>query len=105
MESSTFSSEFVALKTCVGHIIGLVFKLRIFGIPIDGEARVLNDSKSDVDRILKLDYTLNKKYRSIAYHLVRWNVASSVILIVWIEGMSNIADALTKRLASARRSK
>ena len=59
VESSTFSSEFVALKTCVEHIISLRFKLRMFGIPIIGEAIVLNENKSIVDRNPKLDSTLN----------------------------------------------
>ena len=32
VESSTFGSEFIALKTCVEHIIVLRFNLRMFGI-------------------------------------------------------------------------
>ena len=36
VESNTFSSEFIALKTCVEKIIGLCFKLRMFGVPING---------------------------------------------------------------------
>ena len=47
---------------------------------------------------------MNKKHNSIAYHLVRWNVEAGVVRIGWIEGISNIADALTKRLVAARRS-
>ena len=104
VESSTFSSEYIALKTCVEHIIGIRFKLMMFGIPIDGEARILNDNKSVVDSSSKLEHTLNKKHSSIAYHLVRWNVAAEVVRIGWIEGISNMADALTKRLTAARRS-
>ena len=105
VESNTFGSEFIALKTCAEHIISLRFKLRMFGIPIDGESRILNDNKSVVDSSPKLELTLNKKHNSIAYHLLRWNVAAGVIRIGWIEGISNIADALTKRLSAVRRSK
>ena len=36
VDSSTYGSGFIALKTCVEHIIALGFKLRMFGIPIDG---------------------------------------------------------------------
>ena len=32
VESSTFSSEFIAMKICVEHIIALRFKLRMFGV-------------------------------------------------------------------------
>ena len=33
------------------------------------------------------------------------NVAAGVVRIVWVEGILNIVDAFTKRLAEARRSK
>ena len=75
----------------------------MFRIPIDREARVLNNNKSVVHISSKLESTLNKKHSSITYHLVRWNVASDVVRIVWIEGISKIEDALTKRLVAARR--
>ena len=41
VESSTFGSEFIALKTVVEMLIGLRFKLRCFGIPIDGPSNVM----------------------------------------------------------------
>ena len=59
VESSTFGSEFIALKKCVEHIIALRFKLRTFGITIDGESRTLNESKSVVDSSSKSESTLN----------------------------------------------
>ena len=71
VELSTFLSEFIELKIRVDHIIGLRFKLRMFGIPIYEESRVLNDNKNIVDISSKLESTLNKKYISIAYYLVR----------------------------------
>ena len=77
----------------------------MFGVPIDGESRILNDNKSVADSSYKLDSTLNNKNSSIAYHLVRWNVSEGFVQIGWREGISNIADALTKRLAAARTSK
>ena len=93
------------MKACVEHIIALRFKLRMFGIPVDGESRILNDNKSVVDSSSKLDPTLNKKHNSIACNLVIQNVAAGVVQIRWIESISNISDAFTKRLAAARRSK
>ena len=93
----------MALKTCTEHIIALKFKLRMFGFPIEGEAKILNDNKSVVDSSSKIESTLNKKYSSIAYHLVRQAVAAGIIRVGWIEGISNIADELTKRLTRLRR--
>ena len=93
------------MKTCVEHIIALRFTSRMFGILIDGELRILNDNKSIVDSSSKLESKLNTKLNSTAYHLVRLNVAESVIRIGWIECISNKADAFTEILAAARRSK
>ena len=36
VESSTFGSDYIATKTCVEVIHALQFKLRMFGVPIDG---------------------------------------------------------------------
>ncbi len=103
VESSTFSSEFIALKTCVEHISAIRYKLRMFGIPIDGPTKVLCDNESVVKNSSKLSSTLNKKHNSIAYHAVRWSVAAKVITIGWIKTSWNIADAMTKRLTSLMR--
>ena len=70
----------------------------MFGIPIDGKAIMLNENKSIVG-------ISSNKHSSITYYLIIWKVAASVVRIVWIEGISNISDALTKRLVSSRRSK
>ena len=105
VEWSKFGSDFIALKACVEHIISLRFKLIMFGITIDGESRILNDNKSVVDSSSNLDSTLNKKHNLTAYYLVIRNVAAGVIQNVWIEGISNIAGAFTKRLSEAKRSK
>ena len=45
---STLTSEFIALKACMERVIGIRFKLRMFGIPIDGTADILCDNQSVV---------------------------------------------------------
>ena len=65
VESSTFSSEFIALKTCTESIIALRFKLRMFGVPINGPALVLNDNQSTVNNSSKIESIFNKKHKSI----------------------------------------
>lgn len=93
------------MKTCVETIVGLHFKLRMFGVPIDGPANVLNGNLSAVRNSSKLESILNKKHSLIAYHLVRWNVAAEVIKVGWIDTNSNLADAPTKRLPVIKRDK
>ena len=46
VESSTFGSEFVALRIAAELIISLRYKLRMFGIPVMGEANVFCDNNS-----------------------------------------------------------
>ena len=46
VESSTYSSEFVALRIAAEKIIALRYKLRMFGIPIEGSANVFCDNEA-----------------------------------------------------------
>ena len=103
VESSAFSSEFVALKTCVEQIMAIRFKLRMFGIPIDGTTSVLCDNESMVNNASKIESVLHKKHVAIAYHAVRWAVAAGVVRVGWISTHDNIADAMTKRLPAVKR--
>ena len=64
---------------------------------------MLNDNKSDVNKISRIKYTFNKKHSSIYYHLVIQNVAAGAVKIGWILTADNIADVLTKRLTEPKR--
>lgn len=79
VESSTFGSEFIALKTGVDLIEGLRYKLRMFGVPIDGKTEVLCDNESVVKNTTAPESTLKKKHTAIAYHRCREAVAAGVI--------------------------
>jgi hypothetical protein len=103
IESSTFSSEFVAMKICVENITALRYKLRMFGVPVDEPTVVLCDNEAVVNNSSKVESTLNKKHSSIAYHAVRWAVAAEIIKVGKVHTDRNIADALTKRLTVNKR--
>ena len=105
IESSTFSSEFIAMKTCMEAIVGLRYKLRMFGVPINGPTKVLCDNQGVVDNSSKIESMLNKKHNSIAYHAVRWAVAAGTMMVGKVDTEENIADAMTKRLTVMRRDK
>ena len=99
VESSTFSSEFIAMKLCLEAVTSLRYKLRMFGVPIDEPTNVLCGNLSVVRNSSKIESTLNKKHNSIAYHAVRWGVAAGITRVGKIA-----ADAMTKRLIVQRRS-
>ena len=69
------------MKTCMEHGISLRFKLQMYGVDIDGPSIILNDNESAVNNSSNIEYTLKKKYISIAYHLVCQNFAAGVVKI------------------------
>ena len=103
IETSTFGSEFMALKTATDLIKGLRYKLRMMGIPIDGPSHVKIDNMSVFNNVSKPESVLKKKSNSIAYHYVRENVAAGVIQPGWEPSESNLADMLTKTQAGPKR--
>jgi len=103
VESSTFGSEFIALKTAVDLIEGLRYKLRMFGIPIDGPASVLCDNESVVRNTSAPESTLKKKHTAIAYHRCREAVAADVIDVGFVRSKQNLADLATKTVPAPLR--
>jgi hypothetical protein len=103
VESSTFGSEFVAMRTAVEQIQALRLKLRWFGIPIDGPTNVFCDNNSVVTSTSQPEVTLSKKHNGIAYHKCREAVASKMIRVAHWPGDQNYADLLTKPLPNERR--
>ena len=81
VESSTFGSEFIAMRIACDKIEALRYKLRMFGIPIIGPADVYCDNGSVVLSAQKVEGRLNKKHNAICFHLVRECVASNMIRV------------------------
>ena len=91
------------MKSYVSAIETLRFKLRIFGVPVEGLAHVYCDNQGVVNNSSKVESTLDKKQNSVAYHYVRNVVAASIITVAWIKSTDNLADALTKMLPEVNR--
>jgi hypothetical protein len=103
IESSTFGSEFVALKTAMEANRGLRYKLRMMGVPIDGPTYVFCDNQSVVANTTTPESMLKKKSNAIAYHAVREAVAMGEIIIAYISTDENVADLMTKVLPGGER--
>ena len=103
VESSTFGSEFVALRIAVDLVEALRYKLRMFGIPIDGPASVLCDNKSVVTNTSAPESTLKKKHNSISFHRCREAQAARTISVAWVDTQYNLADLATKVLPGPQR--
>ena len=105
VETSTFGSEAVAMKTAMDHIEALRFKLRMFGIPIDGATRVLCDNEAVVRNTTAPESTLKKKQTSVCYHRNRECVASKMAIVGKVHTSMNLADLGTKVLPYSTRTR
>ena len=81
----------------------LWYKLRMFGVPIDGPANVLCDNQGVVKNTSIPESVLNKKHVSIAYHSVREAAAAGILRVGKEDTETNLADLFTKQLSQARR--
>ena len=79
VESSTFGSELVANRICKELIVVLQYKLRMFGVPIDGPANVFCDNRGMVKNLSIPKSTLLKKHNAINYHAVHEAVAAGIL--------------------------
>jgi hypothetical protein len=103
VESSSFGSEFVALRAARDMIVSLRYKLRMFGVPIRGPASVLCDNQGVVKNTSLPESALSKRHNSINYHSVREAVAAGILRVGKENGETNLADAFTKVLQRMKR--
>jgi hypothetical protein len=68
VESSTFGSEFIAMKTAVEQIEALRYKLRMMGIALNGPTNVFCDNEAVFKNSAFPESTIKKKHNLIAYH-------------------------------------
>lgn len=100
VETSMYSSEYIAMKACIEGIQHLRYKLRMFGVPITEESYVLSDNESLTKSATNVESKLEKKHNALSYHYTRWVliVAGMMKVVAWINTKQNLADAFTKWL-------
>ena len=102
VESSTFGSEFVAMKQAVELVEGLRYKLRMMGVEVDGPTNLFCDNEAVVLNTTRPESTLKKKHNAIAYHRAREAQAAGIVRIAKEDGETNLADLFTKLLPGPR---
>jgi len=103
VETSTFGAEFTALRLAVELVQGLRYKLRMFGVPVDGPANLYCDNEAVYKNVSIPESTLNKKHHSVSYHACRQAVASGMVRIAKEDTLTNLADLFTKVLGRVKR--
>ena len=96
VQDSIFGSYFIALGITTEIIDSLWYKLRCFGVPVNGTADVFCDNKSVVNNLCILASVLNKRHNYICYHRVRQDKAGGVLCVRWIPGDFNLDYLFTK---------
>jgi hypothetical protein len=91
------------LKTAMEMVVGLRYKLRMMGVPIEGPTRFCVDNMSVVNNTSIPASTLKKKSNSIAYHFVREKIAAQIGYVTYEPSETNLADILTKQQPGPKR--
>jgi len=102
-ETSTFGSEFVAMKQATEYVRGLRYKLRMFGIPCEDPTFIYGDNQSVLANTSVPDSQLKKKSNSIAYHFVRDGCARDEWRTTYVNTHDNPADLMTKPLSAGEK--
>jgi len=103
VETSTFGSEFTAMKQSVEMLKSLRYKLRMFGIPIEGPANVYCDNEAVFKNVALPSSVLSKKMHSISYHFCREAVAAEIVRVAKEDTATNLSDIFTKVMGKVRR--
>ena len=88
----------LALQTAKDMLVALRYKLRMFGVPIDGPANVFFNNNDIVKNTTIPESMLAKKHNAINYHAVCEAVVAPKMRTGKEDGMTNLADLFTKVL-------
>ena len=91
------------MKNALELIAALRYKLRMFGVPINGSTQMFCDNKTMYKNASIPELPLRKKHHSIAYHMSRESVASGASRISKEDIETNLEDLFTKLFPRPRR--
>ena len=103
VETSTFGSEFTAMEQAVELIKSLRYKIRMFGIPMEGPANIYCDNEAVYKDVSIPTSVLNKKMHGISYHYCRETVAAGICRIAKEDTSTNLSDLFTKVMGKVMR--
>jgi len=101
VEASTYGSELIALKGAVQHNKSLRYKLRLFGVAIDGPTNVYCDNNSVVK--VTQNPEAKAKHNDINFHYIRQAAANKEIRVAKEESDTNLSDFFTKLESTIKR--
>ena len=84
------------MKNIVETIEALRYKLRMFGVTINGSTNSFCDNGEVFVKRIRPELTLSKKHHSIAYHCAQEAVAAENVKVSKEHTLTNLADLFTK---------
>ena len=105
VKTSMFESEFTALKQAAEMAKSLRYKLKSFGVPIEGPMDMFYDNEEVYKNSSTLESVLRNKHHIIAYHMCREAVTSVIYRIAKEYTETKLADIFTKVMSRTRREK
>ena len=96
IETATYGSEFVAVRTCIKQIIDLRTTLCNLGVPICEQSYMFGDNESVINSSTMVHAKLHKRHTALSFHRVHEAIASGMIKFNFIPGNINPADVLSK---------
>ena len=105
VETSTFTSEIIALRFAIEKVEALRYKLQMFGVPIAGPARIFCDNESVVKCTSNVEAKLKKKHANVSHCKIKCAIASEIVIVYYEQSGTNIADLLANFLPIHKRVK
>ena len=96
VETATYGSEFVEVKTATEQIMDMRYTLRYLGVPIKSKSYMFVDNRSVVTSATLPHSTLSKRHNILAFHRAREAIAAKIIDFHWIQSEYNLGDMLSK---------
>jgi hypothetical protein len=98
VEARQFGSEFQAVKNVIELIESIKYKLRMFGVPIDGPMIIVCNNEAVHKNTLLPESVLKKKHHSIAYHCCGEAVAAETVRVTKDRTKTNLSNFFIMKL-------
>ena len=103
VETSTFGSEFMAMDQAAEYLRGLRYKLRMFGITVNGPDFIYGDNQLVLVNLSSPESILKKKSQSMELHFIREACTADDCRTTYIHTSLNVSDLTTKPLSGDKR--
>ena len=96
VDTATYGSEFVSARTCVEHIIYLMYTLWYIGVTFLQKSYIFVDNKYVVDSSIYPYAKIHKRHIVLSFHHFWEAIEYKMVTFYRFSGGYNLADILSK---------